>query len=70
MDNKELMLDSRIERKRKKSAMKLESDKRIVKRFEQLREVHGASDATVMVSNEFAISIPTVYNIRRRVGNL
>ena len=67
--NRQLMLLSSAERKKIKAQKKLERDKEIVKRFEELCGKYGASDATIIIANEYAVSIPTVYNIRNRVKN-
>lgn len=67
--NRQLMLLSSAERKKIKAQKNLERDKEIVKRFEELCGKHGASDATIIIANEYAVSIPTVYNIRNRVKN-
>lgn len=67
--DKKLMLLSSAERKKIKAQKKLERDKEIVKRFDKLCATHGASDATIIIANEYAVSVPTVYNIRNRVKN-
>lgn len=64
--DKKLMLLSSAERKKIKAQKRMERDKQIVKRFEELSIKHGASDATIIIANEYAVSIPTVYNIRKR----
>ena len=64
--DKKLMLLSSAERKKIKVQKRMERDKQIVKRFEELSIKHGASDATIIIANEYAVSIPTVYNIRKR----
>lgn len=64
--DKKLMLLSSAERKKIKAQKRMERDKQIVKRFEELSMKHGASDATIIIANEYAVSIPTVYNIRKR----
>ena len=64
--DKKLMLLSSAERKKIKAQKRMERDRQIVNRFEELSTKHGASDATIIIANEYAVSIPTVYNIRKR----
>ena len=44
-----------------------ETYEKIVARFEELRKIYGSTDATIQLANELYVSVPTIYNIRRRV---
>ena len=67
MKMKESMLLMAQERKAAKMRARIKYEKKVVARFEQLREVYGSTDASIRLANELYVSLPTVYNIRRRV---
>lgn len=41
-------------------------DAKIMARFNKLRENYNVNDACIMTANEFGLSVPTIYNIRKR----
>lgn len=44
-----------------------ERDKTIYDRFIELSKVNSLSDAVCITANEFCLSLPTIYEIRKRV---
>lgn len=65
----ESVLLRRQERRAAKLRVRMREEKKIVARFEELRKIYGSTDATIQLANELYVSVPTIYNIRRRVEN-
>jgi hypothetical protein len=63
----ESVLLRRQERRAAKLRVRMREEKKIVARFEELRKIYGSTDATIQLANELYVSVPTIYNIRRRV---
>lgn len=56
----------KLEEKRK---LREARDKEVYLRFLELKEEHSLSDAVCITANEFNLSLPTIYEIRKRMKN-
>ena len=56
--SKERLKQRKLEQKKK--------DEKIISYFTKLRETYNVNDASILTANEFGLSLPTIYNIRKR----
>lgn len=54
------------ERQERKLEERINRDKEIMARFNENRKIYSLSDAVIVTANEFNLSVPTLYNIRKR----
>lgn len=52
-----------------KRQQRKERDEKIYGRFLELSQQYSLSDAVCIVANEFGLSLPTVYGVRKRMSN-
>ena len=61
-----MKLKTSEERLKIKREEQLKKDAKVIAKFNKLRENYNVNDATILTANEFGLSIPTIYNIRKR----
>ena len=61
-----MKLKTSEERANLKRQEQIKKDAKVIARFEKLRENYNVNDASVIVANEFGLSVPTIYKIRKR----
>ena len=61
-----MKLKTSEERANLKKQERLKKDARVIACFNKLRESYNVNDASIMTANEFGLSVPTIYNIRKR----
>lgn len=65
------MVELKTSREKAEARKKLQEakDKEIYLRFLELKDEHSLSDAVCITANEFNLSLPTIYGIRKRMKN-
>lgn len=61
-----MKLKTSEERANLKKQERLKKDAKVIAYFNKLRESYNVNDASIMTANEFGLSVPTIYNIRKR----
>ena len=51
---------------KEKKELKEARNKAMLSRFDELTKEYDKSDATILVANEYNVSVATIYNIRRQ----